>query len=888
MRSEHSMEDCPLRMSGCITTTDTFPYRILDLDIEALDLFLTGYTLDSTSPPSFPASHHHGYHDPYAFSPSPVDPYFDYPAQLARARACALRFLTGLSIADVLLPDAKSCLRTTCGHHSSVQPFIVAEDAMPSTAHIDSDDRQRLSLKRTVLARRVHACVHHSSTARQLGYSTSYRSTHHSDSNNTATSGYRLYKVRDVTEVHGLALAARNGIRASGRLQQRQQPFITRQQSVEHTHREITTSVPVPPPSPAAQEAASKQPNAVLCSQDFGVQFEDRSCGSNDATDSATTTTNTAVTAIPPTSDPGLLILQVTRFGTIDHAFAIPQQEQYDSGKEGCVSCPDQDQPLFLAQNKSAIETLASSSLMAHVHPDDLAVLCKGVDQVCKAVHTVFRARWRVDVFDELPWTDEALDSDDDDSDEEDDDYEAYLNADAEGTVRTIEFQGEMFEEWVDPFSAASQCTSSPLCCPGFVWTEITGVLSHGNPVLVVRPLTLSELEESGVSTQAHIVASAISVATTTASSHDLRSDSPFADATSDDDDGYLEMEIDLDMDQELDQRETIVEDADATLVHKKEMDSMAVLKKSQIWKRMDQGEGLYLCQNNSLRGLSGLRTSLSASPLSSSSAAAIAAQKESNHHHPRQRRHNSCNSINKNGNRHHHHHHISVAQQQRSPFFKFSTTSLITVPTWPQVSSVFLDARKQWIYTVHLTQEQFQAWCEHLLDNALDQAIRGVSLGAALLLGTDLLQPYPLPPYPYPHFSAAQWAECTYDFRFQLEQQEQEEGKQGQQVAVISNLPPQAPFSDSTTNSTQKISGLDRVGKVLEAKCPALEGMVRQIGNSWLGQRVLASSPMDTKALDDMADQVVDWWESHEDKIAAVVAYTPLSFLTMGRNTTK
>ncbi|KAF9202702.1 hypothetical protein BGZ49_007158 [Haplosporangium sp. Z 27] len=782
MKHQHPIENCPLRTFGCITTSDTPPYRILDIDLIALDLFLSGYspndhyTQINFQPPSSPNLY-------------PDDQQFDHFEQLTHARAKALRFLKGLNVSDVLLSDPQSFYSSTSSDPSSnLQSFIIAEEAILT-------NRRHQNQTFNAKTRHIHACIHYSSTSQHTPY--------HNNSSSSSNGGQRFYLVKDVTDMHGLAVAARSEVRLCGSLGQPQQPFCTQRCRERGTEHELECSNIVPPPS---NQQLRKKEEKVISHRDSGIMLNDEynswsvtTTGSKSIHASATTTTNLSSLS---SMDPGLLILQVTRFGTIDHAFAIPQSDQDHDN----VTIKD-DQSLFLAQDRSSIETMANGSIMAHVHPQDLAMFCKGLDQVCKALYISFRVRWRVHAFVEC--------EEDEDEKNKAVKEEAIGDADekglimmAEGEPKIIEFQGELFEEWVDPCAAVNKRIAPPPPKEEYVWTQVTGVLSNGSPILVVRPLTLSEALKQDASRS-----------TTAASRNNLYFDyyDPFVDAHSDDDEGYLEMEMEQDTTLSSSQGHTALLEWGA--------------QKDQGWKRMDLGEGLILSQSG-VQGFSDLKE-MALSDTSLDSDHAFKYQQHQRH----------------NGQRH-------IGPE---PLFLFTFSPMAVLASWPTtLSSAAFDARKQWIHTVHLTRDQFQAWCEYLLDAALDQTIKSVTLGMTIL---GYPQCFPVPP------------PCSTECK----------QEQHQESTMI-----QAKKQCTAEQSTPKLSGLHRAGKVLEANCPALDGVVRQIGKSWIGQRIIVKSRIDQR-LDVVADQVVDWWENQESVAASLTAsipllnkftaYTPLSY---------
>ncbi|KAF9562723.1 hypothetical protein EC968_005142 [Mortierella alpina] len=865
---QHTLESCPLNPFGCITTTATAPYRILDLDLGALDLFLSGYEYDR---------HHRD--------------------QLHSARSKTLEFLRGLNVADVLLPDTESCLllspstttttttATIASKTDAVQSYIISEDAILS--HSQNRNSPYSNLKRSSTARRVHACIHHSpSTPTSRPNHNSFGST------KSPSTGCRYYLVKDVTEMHDLAIAARNGIRASGRLAQPQQsPAALSRTSTTSTKRQQHLEGQTPKKSAYT---------TLLRSRDSGIMLDDQYWHRNSNSDNSINTntnteTSTASDVEPPLKtrmkttiqDPGLLILQVTQFGTIDHAFAIPQSVDaverwtgWSSPSSSGTSSPvtgddyshdddnkDANTFVFLAQDRVAIEAMASNAVMAYVHPQELSALCKGLDQVCKARYTVFRARWRVDA----PASEGML------SDEDDHCSRVYWNdlnsSKEERHCRMIEFQGEWFEEWVDPSSTAMACSQGMTVkreeereeeeeddqegfCK-YAWTEVTGVLSNGNVVLVVRPLTMPEVEE-----QEWFMASSPSVNTSAryqASSSQDSTYSSFApvpafldytdDANEDEDeDGYLEMEMEMDS---LCSEQTLVQDNTES---KTEWRALT----DEVRKRMDLEEGLCLSKSS---GTVVSRLSNLSSP-TNSSVLTVSPRSKLDTHVKQQQQQPPCHS------------------NRKTLLITFSPTaaaSSLVLVSLPILSSIALDAWRQWIQVIHLTREQFQAWSEYLLDLALGQTIETVSFGMTIL-GCA----------PRPYLSAPFLTEYDYYHNNSAESDGAVRQELCQQTTVATI---QRSHSSQENKVVNRLSGLNRAGKVLEAHYPGLEGAVRHLGQSWLGHRIMATVQLEEK-LDVVADQVVDWWES-EDRVAAIVAssvppllntltaYTPLSFLS-------
>ncbi|KAG0250516.1 hypothetical protein BG011_008273, partial [Mortierella polycephala] len=377
--------------------------------------------------------------------------------------------------------------------------------------------------------------------------------------------------------------------------------------------------------------------------------------------------------------------------------------------------------------------------------------------------------------------------------------YDAIV---CQGATGFIDFQGEQYEEWVDPtaLDAAQESLGGE-----YSWTEVTGVLSNGSPILVSKA-------------HHHDTPPPLVHCTSYATLVDAESDDS-------DDDSYFQ---ESDLESEL----TMVMDEQCSFDWK--------TQKVHARKRMEIEEAQSLLYQSNVPKLSDLtsvvsRPSSAMSTFSSSSSATLTSQATNKSHS----RHRHC----------HQGHHAAVG----------GITLLVTFPptlslSMPVFSSIALDAWKQWIQTVHLTQDQFRAWCEYLLDAALGQMIDGVSLGLTFI-GCD--------PCPPTRHSIAdknqQWAH-EYTDSMSLAQQQ-----------LTS-----CHYSHHDHHSAAaKISGLHRAGKVLEANYPALEGVVRQIGRSWIGHRIMVTSRLEER-LDVVADQVVDWWES-EYRVATLTSSVPL-----------
>ncbi|KAF9989704.1 hypothetical protein BGZ75_005230, partial [Mortierella antarctica] len=336
------------------------------------------------------------------------------------------------------------------------------------------------------------------------------------------------------------------------------------------------------------------------------------------------------------------------------------------------------------------------------------------------------------------------------------------------------------------------------------------------------------------------------------------------------DEDGYLEMEMELDS---LCSEQTLVQDDGESKVDWRALTD-------EVRKRMDLEEGLCLSKSGggvqAVSRLSDL-SSLTSSSWSSSSVSTVSSRSKLDTTRVKQQQQQQqvpCHSNNK-----------------RTLLITFSPTaaaaSSLVLVSLPVLSSIALDAWRQWIQMIHLTREQFQAWSEYLLDLALGQTIETVSFGMTLLGYA-----------PRPCLSAPCLIDDDYCYYYNS-LVESDNGVQQtlaqelcQRTAAMTTIQRSHPTQeDEAVIVIHKISGLNRAGKVLVANYPGLEGAVRHLGQSWLGHRIMATVQLEEK-LDVVADQVVDWWES-EDRVATLVAssvppllstltaYTPLSFLS-------
>ncbi|KAF9128866.1 hypothetical protein BGW39_004679, partial [Mortierella sp. 14UC] len=460
-----------------------------------------------------------------------------------------------------------------------------------------------------------------------------------------------------------------------------------------------------------------------------------------------------------------------------------------------------------------------NTSVMSYVHPDDTRALCQGLDRACKALYTVFRVRWR------LAGQVHHLESDRCHSPLDSSASSSEVVSPKEVSVRRIEFQGESFEEYVDPTAVPDATLTSRVSNDGhtlakYLWTEITGVLSNSQPLLVVRPLTATELLDQV--NEASLAAAAADAANSNMITSSRRSN------------------------------------ARGLLVHEKK----GWKKKS---KRMDLEEGMRLPKQVNLSALTSLSMTAATQHdelgLKMPGSLPLSVQQQQP---PQQLVPATTTTRCRNPSGH---------ANPMPSFLAFPSNA--TLPWSGMFITIALNAWRQWIQTVHAGQAQFQDWCEYLLETTIDQMIESLSLGLTLL-GIEEA------PRSVGQENDAVVAVGSYHHHQQ--QLQVEDGVQHRVKGIQHNDSTtletwaSSTLADSQQHQQQKaarhrqtLSGLNRAGKILEAY-PSIEGVVRNIGNSWLGQKI--KSRLEQK-LDVVADQVVDWWEAGAD--VHLAAWSPL-----------
>ncbi|KAF9576293.1 hypothetical protein EC968_009267 [Mortierella alpina] len=855
----HSLADCPLRTFCCITTTHEPPFRILYLDHSALDLFLT--------PPA-----HHGDDSNRA----------DQGA-LPQQRARLLDLLLGKTIADILSPECSSypepIFQQHPGEDAAVQSFVLSEQVLrdyDSSICIRQGDRY---------TRRLHGCIHTSvpyvprprTTAPVVtrAWSPDRQHTTHQQqqdqivpqlnegdqgasastvrkADEAEASLCRVYVLKDATDMLGLAQEI---LQQQTQTQQQQQHHQQQQQQLEEEQHQpqqqqyhsmhLVPPFPSLPPSSSTSSSRSDRPAASLHS----VTRHELYSSTDDAHWSGEPLLfqGAAGHSEEPRAandDAFVLLLQVTRFGTVDHAFTLHPQDANDKGQHPRISVLD----------------LTNTSVTALVHPDDIRTLCRGLDRVCKSIHILLRIRWRIQARSlcDLRCPNNIASK------------ETTIPAtqEQEGRSRWIEFQGEHFEEWVDS-TAMPDKAPDPIMAQGdkdrdkeyddddddddemknkddieveeaeqkdereeskeeiYAWVEVTGTLSNGQPLLAIRPLTAQERSEQQEQT-------CMSARSIMSSQQSLRTEHTYGQTTG----GIFNDNNNMDIHLEQESTEW-----------KGKSKRMDLEEGMRIPRQLDVSSALTaLTRISSQESAGGLRMPgsfpfhMTQTPQQKLLQQQLQQLQQKRHQQVHQLQQPHPISSDPRGLFHGGHSRSSSGLVSPMSSVLACPTATSTAP-WSLFMSAALEAWRQWIQVVHAGQAQFQDWCEYVIETTIDQLIESVSMGLALL-----------------------GVENQSTDRYLEEQQSR---------ALSSSLSSSSSSSLSSNHKTKRIrsqsqdreqihkrqkkmSGLHRAGQLLQGY-PSLEGAVRIFGNSWLGLKI--RSRLEQK-MEIVADQVADWWE--------------------------
>ncbi|KAG0222335.1 hypothetical protein BGX31_009194 [Mortierella sp. GBA43] len=403
-----------------------------------------------------------------------------------------MRCLRGKPIADVLSPDQDSC-HPQVPVSNTIQSFTISEQAARNGHNIV------LPLSTAPRdPRRVHSCIHTSvplfaslsedpvllqSSLSDSAQSESSPQDHdlsqslqpYNPNCGFTTSGLcRIYVLKDVTEIHSLACAV--------------QTDLMRREPVPRPARSPRSPPPPSTSSSSARGLTLLSKDRLDASRNASRQKPCRAEGDPDWT-----ACTPSMSPLFPSSaehalvqrlasqgkNKDLLLLHVTRFGTIDHAFVMPQPFSYRS-----------------SYYNPAVHAARNTSVMSYAHPDDIRTLCRALDRVCKSLPTTFRIRWR------LQRQRQGLS--DPDMEPTGMERRGRSGPGTEIPSRTIEFKGESFEEWFDPTATSSHVPPARAQDryrnggdddKHYFWAEVKGIQSKGQPLLVVRSLTDGELE---------------------------------------------------------------------------------------------------------------------------------------------------------------------------------------------------------------------------------------------------------------------------------------------------------------------------------------------------------------------------------------------------------
>lgn len=284
----------------------------------------------------------------------------------------------------------------------------------------------------------------------------------------------------------------------------------------------------------------------------------------------------------------------------------------------------------------------------------------------------------------------------------EDEDKDRRKGGDHGGSSRTIEFQGELFEEWVDP-TAMLLATSDSFDADNYLWTEITGVLSNTQPLLVVRPLTLTEVQEQE----------------------------------------RLQGQV--------------------KMMHHNNQQARAENRREMLhwqWKSKSKNMGMEearVPKQSNLSALTSLSMSSSSSTISLSSLSSKCSSVSSA----------SSASLDMELSRSGSHLRMPGSLPPTTRCRASATAneimgmpSVLAFPTtsapWSVLTGIAVDAWNQWIMIVHAGQAQFQDWCVYILELTVEQLIESFSMGMTLIGGRIDGQQHqePLTEYEHEHMS--------------------------------------------------------------------------------------------------------------------------------------
>ncbi|CAO3569352.1 unnamed protein product [Mortierella alpina] len=801
----------------------------------------------------------------------------------SQERAKAVVLLLGRPIADLLTLEQTSYPQPIHQQHPdegvTVQSFILSEQVLGeynSNILSSSSSSVRQGDPHT---RRLHGCIHTSvpyGPRRSSDASTAARSwspdrqqqqdqvvpqlssDEGASASTTPRAGEavislcRVYVLKDATDMVGLAQEI-----LQQQQQQRQQTQRLQQQQQEQHYHSMHLVPPIPslPPSSTSPSSAHSDRPALslhsvtrheLYSSHDDAHWSGEALMFQDEEDQRAANNDRAL----------VLLLQVTRFGTVDHAFTLEQQQPGtdDHGPRPHIR----------------VLHLTNTSVTAFVHPDDIRTLCRGLDRVCKSLHTLLRIRWRIQArtLSDLRCLNNHVQE------------KKTIPAVKEQKVhsRWIEFQGEYFEEWVDP-TALPDKASSPRTNQGnndsehekvqvddedeeaeeverkdedmeeeedadkeiYAWVEVTGTLSDGQPLLAVRPLTAQERLEQEEKT-------CMASGSILSSPHSMRSGYKHGAMIG----GLIKNNnINNSDDQDVD----LWQESTQWRGKSKRMESEEGMR---MPRQLDVSSALTaltrISSQESMTGSTRMPGSFPFHMTQTPQQRLLQQQLQ----HVQQQRHPQWQPP------------LSPPLQQQPALSSFSSemrclfysghsrsssglvspmSSVLACPTstsnapWSLVMSAALEAWRQWIQVVHVGQAQFQDWCEYVLETTIDQLIESVSLGLALLGVENPLPDRCLEEQPSHTFSSSSSPSLSFNKAKRTRSQSQDRAE--------------------TYKRQKKMSGLHRAGQLLQGY-PSLEGVVRSFGNSWLGQKI--RSRLEHK-MERVADQVVDWWEGEKDQ---------------------
>ncbi|KAF9436803.1 hypothetical protein BGZ76_002945 [Entomortierella beljakovae] len=478
----HSLAECPLRTFCCIITTNQHPFHIQYIDNVTLDYFIN---IDSSL-------------NKDTLTSAEIN-------SLSELRASTRKNLIGNPIHNVISPSSDSSQKLSSAslqddnNICTLQTFKVSESLFCNGGKRIILDKGHGTTRSKQTPRRLHGCIHTSTYSSPYSLSGNHTTALTPTTQSISLQSHseqqddqcRVYVLKDVTDIHNLAMAVKDG------LCQRRSRF-PRSIIATHHHRSSVMSYSDVP----CTSVTFQKPYSVESIPDWSMTTSHQQSSSSMVVPSTSPlhpliTSDSDPTESKKSEDMGLLLLQITAFGTIDHAFVMHQHPyHHNSGGHSKRS--------FFAIDDDSISAMTNRSIMYYTHSDDIPTLCRELNQISNSANSTFYIRWCLDDkvhMDEHNDTGSTIPEEEEEEKEEDEQIQ-------QSHSREIVYKGEVYEEWTDP-TAITPEPSSPITKTQsresknqskFIWTEVKATRSIGQPILVIRPLTAKEIQSKNSS----------------------------------------------------------------------------------------------------------------------------------------------------------------------------------------------------------------------------------------------------------------------------------------------------------------------------------------------------------------------------------------------------